>query len=283
MSIIQFNLKDEFKNNDFFDLQNYLNNTINDILLFVNKFTHNSITLEFQHNFTNTNISTQYLNNLYCRLLLKSKNDSSLYIWLSENRIESHNLKKETLLSFNEIISIIYNHFDLVKFESEFIKIISVTKQLNQQAEKIIYKDYDKKIKIITNYFLNNQDKYIKNEVDNQYVYLKFFLYKSKKDNHIKLNLNPGLSFLNFIFYMKKESKEYINSLLLINKEKEAIDFYKKELENTNPFLYPIFSSYIDISTFKTRDQSRIKFTVNSFSIDILYDRILMEKQLNNF
>ncbi len=283
MSIIQFNLKDEFKNNDFFDLQNYLNNTINDILLFVNKYTHNSIELELQHNFTNEDISTQYLNNLYCRLLLKSKNDSSVCIWLSENRIETQNLKKENLLFFNEIISIIYNNFDIVTFESEFIKLILLVKQFNQKSEKIIYKDYYKKIKTIINYFNNNQDKYIKNEDNNEYVYFNFFLYKSKKDNNIKLNFNSGQFFMDFRLYIKKESQEYIKSLLLLNKEKEAIDFLKKELEHTNSFLYSIFSSYIDISIFKIGDKSLINFKGFSFSIDILYDRILMEKQLNNF
>lgn len=284
MSIIQFNLKAEFKNNDFFDLQNYLNNIINDIILFIDNFKHDSIELELQHNFTNENISTQYLNNLYCRLLLKSKNDSSVYIWLSENRIETQNLKKENLLSFNEIISIIYNNFDIVTFESEFIKLISLLKQLKQKSEKIIYKDYDKKIKTIINYFNNNKDKYIQNNDNNEFSYIDIELYKDKENNLISLNNGKYKSFFHFCFYLKIDDKEHIKQLLLQYKEKEAIDFYKNKLQSTNPFMYSIFSNYIEIYTYKTiRNAICIDFKTKSFYIDVLYDRILMEKQLNYF
>lgn len=128
MSIIQFNLDDKFKNKEFFDLQNDLNNTINDIVSFFNNFQHESIKIEFEHNFRNEKISNTYLRYLYCSLRIRIEDNSFVNVFLSQNEIESYNLTKKNILLFSDIFSIINSHFNLEKFEQKFIKIISLVK-----------------------------------------------------------------------------------------------------------------------------------------------------------
>lgn len=287
MSIIQFNLDDQFKNKEFFELQDYLNNTINNIVSFINNLQYESIKIEFEHNFRNEKISNIYLRYLYCSLKIRIKDNSFVNVFLSKNEIESYNLTKKNILLFSDIFSIINSHFNLQDFEQKFIKIISLVQELNKKSEKNIYQDYDQKIKTIVEYFKINQEKYIKNNENNEFSYINIQLYKDKKNNLILLNSTKYKSFFKFNFYLKVEDQEIIKQLFLQNKEKEAIDFYHKQLQSINPFMYAIFSSCIEISkstyTNIMNKQNYTSFRVKSLPIEVLYERIVLEKQLNNF
>lgn len=281
MTIIQFNLDKKYENKEFIELKDSLNNDIQSIVYFLNNMTHADFDLSFEHNFdSNSKITTIYLNNLYCRIFFRSNKESSIYFWLSKDHIDSSKLKHNDFLIFSDIIKQLSRLVNLKEFHEKFSKLLLLTKELNKSFEDNLYKDYNKKIKKIVEYFNNNQDKYIKSEDNSTDHFWYFEFYKNKPNNTIDINSGGYKSFLSFKIYIPYIDSLKIKSLLQMRNNDEAIHTYIEIIKNNNPFIYSFIGNYFNITI--SKNQKTIIHYI-PIPIDFLFDRIKFNSELTNF
>lgn len=281
MSIIQFNLDKKYQNEQFIELINSLNHDVNSIISFSSQIKNDDVQLSFEHNFEpNSKISTAYLNNIYCRIFFKSKNESSIYFWLSKDHIDSAKLIHDDILLFSDIIKQLSHIINFKEFQEKFSKLLSLTKELNKSFEDNLYKDYNKKIRKIVEYFNNNQDKYIKNKDNSTDHFLYFELYKNKTNNTIDINSGGYKSFFSFKIYIPYIDSLKIKSLLQMRNNDEAIHTYIEIIKNNNPFIYSFIRNYFNITISKNQ---QTVFNYTPIPVDVWFERIQFNSELSNF
>lgn len=151
-----------------------------------------------------------------------------------------------------------------------------MSSSLVKKNKNNIYKDYN----------INIDKYYIRTDELSKYNSHIIHLQSDKENNLVipvlyNNKMRGFKTFLTIPLHVKRDYSQHIKKLLSCNKDKEAIELYQKELEYTNQFLYPIFSTHIKISKFK--EYNFLNIELEPFSIDMLYERILIEQQLNNF
>lgn len=281
MSIIQFNLDKKYQNEQFIELINSLNHDVNSIISFSSQLKNDDVQLSFEHNFeSNAKITTGYLNNLYCRIFFKSKNKSSIYFWLSKDHIDSLKLKHNDFLIFSDIIKQLSHFVNLKEFQEKFSRLLSLTKELNKSFEDNFYKDYNKKIKKIVEYFNHNENKHIKNKENPTDHFIPLDFYKNKENNSIEIFSGKHKSFLSLNLYIPYTDSLKIKSLLKMMKDKEAIYSYIEIIKNNNPFIYSFISNYFTISISKNQ---KFVFNYTPIPVDFWFDRIQFNSELSNF
>ncbi len=276
-----------FEDKDFLELQDSINNDIDTIKLWLKNFKNNKISIYFEHNFSNILDATYSFKNVYCRLRIQSIN-SSIYIWLSKNNVDTKELTIENMLLFSDITKKIHENFNLFEFQKKFQTFIFKANQLNSFKYKTIAKNYNKKFKYIIDYFKENELLYSKE--DNQGGTFTF-LYFSKNIEHnlFKISFNHGNTFRIPLFISNKQHTQIKNKILDYSFSNTQIsDYYIKCIEDSNPFIFSIlqphlFIKIIEKKSLENKPIRRADIEFKNINIDILYEYIKLNKEISNF